>query len=86
MGIVVVSCRQEADLDIQNDNINISEKIIENDAEGQQTSSRPDSTHVGVDPNDPPKTGTHWKVGDTISISTDPNDPPKTGTHWKVVK
>ncbi|MGO4709938.1 hypothetical protein AB4Y90_12655 [Chryseobacterium sp. 2TAF14] len=51
------------------------------------------------DHNEPPKTGTHWRIMDTIktspkfeSLKNDSlsylsdlyeNEPPKTGTHWK---
>ena len=80
ISIIVVSCRQDNELSTQNEDKSLLQKeSIEGDL-----MQRPDSTHAGVNPNDPPKNGTHYKnTSDSLSLDEEITNPPKNGTHYK---
>ncbi|MCW3168157.1 hypothetical protein OMO38_06430 [Chryseobacterium sp. 09-1422] len=81
MGIAVISCRQDDDLSSEKNTKDFFEKKTLKEDEIQNAANR-DSTNI--DPKEPPKNGTHWKIGDSINVSEDPTEPPKSGTHWKI--
>ncbi|MBW8522870.1 hypothetical protein K0U91_15275 [Chryseobacterium chendengshani] len=63
MGLTLISCRQSEELSTNEEvttnvqNITAKDKGNENPSEVAR-----DSTDVNLDPNDPPKSGTHWKI------------------------
>lgn len=79
MGITVISCRQDEEMNSEKETSDFFEKITKEDVHPEYASR--DSSNI--DPKEPPKNGTHWKIGDSINVSDDPNEPPKNGTHWK---
>lgn len=93
-GICTMSCRQDDESSIEE--AFQSSLKQENGAEESQRTGV-DSIMVENAETDPPRNGTHWKVGevtgikkiDSLSLSlqleleTGSEDPPKNGTHWK---
>ncbi|MBW7674341.1 hypothetical protein [Chryseobacterium chendengshani] len=63
MGLTLISCRQSEELSTNEEvttnlqNITAKDQGGENPAEAAR-----DSTDVGGEINDPPKSGTHWKI------------------------
>jgi len=64
MGLTLVSCRQTEELSTNEDGItNNLQDMTAKDKEGENPSEvARDSTDVDDDINDPPKSGTHWKI------------------------
>lgn len=85
IGVTLISCREDDNLISQEDKTNLLENKVSREDENQNSANKSDSTEVGIDPNDPPKNGTHWRGRDSIIISNnETTDPPKNGTHWKI--
>ncbi len=82
LGILVVSCRQDNEVNNQNEENSLLQKeIVEGDV-----MQRPDSLNIpvdSVDPTGPPKNGTHYKLTDSLGLGDDTTNPPKNGTHYK---
>jgi len=76
--ITVVSCRQDSEINTVKEEINMSQEDI---TEGGMMSK--DTLQNSLDPNDPPKNGTHYRIKDSIIIYADTTNPPKNGTHYK---
>jgi len=83
MGIGVVSCRQDDELNTQNGSTDLSEMKTAGDDENNN-SAKTDSTKTGLTPNDPPKNGTHWKTGDSLNLFNEVKDPPKIESQLKI--
>ncbi|KNB61329.1 hypothetical protein [Chryseobacterium sp. Hurlbut01] len=91
LGILVVSCRQDNEVNNQNEeNSFLQKKTIKDDllqnpesTDNDNISQKSDSTYVGVTPNDPPKNGTHYRLTDSLGVYIDTTNPPKNGTHYK---
>lgn len=82
MSILVVSCRQDNEINNQNEENSFLKK------EGVEGAllQRPDSLNSPIDPispTDPPKNGTHYKFTDSLSLNDNSSEPPKNGTHYK---
>lgn len=81
LGILVVSCRQDNEVNQNDENNFLQKEIVEGDV-----MQRPDSLNIPVDPVDPtgpPKNGTHYKLTDSLDLDDDTNNPPRNGTHYK---
>lgn len=90
LGILVVSCRQDNEVNNQNEeNSLLNKEALKRDFSKKSDSTsngnvaQSDSTSTGIEPNDPPKNGTHYRLTDSLGVYIDTNNPPRNGTHYK---
>lgn len=80
IGILVVSCRQDNDLNSQQENKLLQKEDIEGGI-----MNRPDTLYFPNNPVEPPRNGTHYRVQDLDSLGLDEEiaEPPRNGTHYR---
>lgn len=91
LGILVVSCRQDNEVNNQNEeNSLLNKEALKRDfskrsdsTNNENVAQKSDSTSTGIEPNDPPKNGTHYRLTDSLGVYIDTTNPPKNGTHYK---